>query len=147
MKNVAKYKLLLIVPSIMLLVSCSDSNKEYPRNQDLYNEIPFETKNIMNNLGMPIDTQIALTMRLNSAICETLGDDIKSNNEILKRINTYKDVHQRGILLVSLYWSSSEGYIDKKWTNWNIISSLWLPIETLTCKKLVKEWSSIFNVD
>jgi hypothetical protein len=147
MKSLTKCKPLLVLSFLVLLASCSDSNKDYPRNKDLYNGLPYETKNTMDSLGMPIDTQIALTMRINSAICETLGEDIKSKNEILKRINTYKDAHQRGILLVSLYWSSSEGYIDKKWTNWNIINNLWLPIDALTCKKTVQEWSTIFKLD
>ena len=131
----------------LMMISCSDnSNYKHPRDEKLYEKLPDKTKQTMTQVGMPKDTQIALSMRLNSAICSTLFDDIKNEDIHHRRSNDYRYAHRSALVLVGLGWETSEGYIAKEWTNYPITSQLWLPLDILTCTDTVERWSKIYNV-
>jgi hypothetical protein len=136
-----KFLTLLLFP--IFIYGCGDSSYKHPRNEFLLEVTPEETRKKMDDYSVPRDTQIALVTRFNSALCEVIGDDLGSKSDVL--YNSYEDVHRRAVMLISLGWETSEGYIAKKWTAFPFISQLWFPLEFLRCGDKVKQWQKRYG--
>lgn len=123
------------VVTVAILTGCSDNDYKPPRNESLLLSAPNSTISKMEAAGMPRDTQIALAMRFDSAMCSFMHDEVRTENSF-----GFLFLQGKVQFAVSMGWETSEGYIDKKWTNYKLVSQLSFPTEFYTCKDIVQQW-------